>query len=54
MRTYDVLGNVNARSEQIFKGLREIKADTANGGWMIEEVRGLGVSHKSGIILTSS
>lgn len=44
MRTHDVLGNVNARSDQIFAGLREIQVDTANGGWMIEEVRGKGVS----------
>jgi len=43
MRTHDVMGNVNARSEQIFAGLRAIQADTANGGWMIEEVRGLGL-----------
>lgn len=38
------MSNVNARSEQIFAGLRAIQADTTNGGWMIEEVRGLGVS----------
>jgi 4-aminobutyrate aminotransferase len=44
MRTHDVLGNVNARSAQIFAGLRDIRADTANGGWMIEEIRGRGVS----------
>lgn len=44
IRTHDILGNVNARSEQVFKGLREIQADTANGGWLIEEVRGQGVS----------
>ncbi|WVR07886.1 hypothetical protein IAU60_004929 [Kwoniella sp. DSM 27419] len=43
MRSHDILGNVNARSEQLFKGLREIQADEANGGWMIEEVRGLGL-----------
>ncbi|WRT64907.1 4-aminobutyrate transaminase [Kwoniella shivajii] len=43
MRTHDILGNVQARSEQIFKGLREIHADTENGGWMIEEVRGQGL-----------
>ena len=44
MRTHDVLGNVKARSEQVFKGLREIAADEANGGWLIEEIRGQGVS----------
>jgi 4-aminobutyrate aminotransferase len=44
MRTHDVLGNVNARSAQVFEGLRAIQADKANGGWMIEEVRGKGVS----------
>lgn len=44
MRTHDILGNVNERSEQIFKGLREIQADAANGGWIIEEIRGQGVS----------
>jgi 4-aminobutyrate aminotransferase len=44
IRTHDILGNVNARSEQVFKGLREIAADSANGGWLIEEIRGQGVS----------
>lgn len=44
MRTHDVLGNVNARSKQVFDGLRAIQADQENGGWMIEEVRGKGVS----------
>ncbi|WWC59403.1 4-aminobutyrate transaminase [Kwoniella dejecticola CBS 10117] len=43
MRTHDILSHVNARSEQIFKGLREIQADTENGGWMIEEIRGQGL-----------
>ncbi|OCF32130.1 4-aminobutyrate transaminase [Kwoniella heveanensis BCC8398] len=43
MRTHDILGNVQARSEQLFKGLRDIQADQANGGWMIEEVRGKGL-----------
>ncbi|KAK1922319.1 putative ornithine-oxo-acid aminotransferase [Papiliotrema laurentii] len=43
MRTHDVLANVNARAEQVFKGLREIQADKANGGWLIEEVRGSGL-----------
>lgn len=43
MRTHDILGNVQARSEQLFKGLREIQEDEANGGWMIEEVRGKGL-----------
>lgn len=44
MRSHDILGNVNARSEQIFAGLRAIQADVQNGGWLIEEVRGKGVS----------
>lgn len=44
MRTHDILGNVNKRSEQIYKGLKAIQDDTANGGWLIEEVRGKGVS----------
>jgi len=44
MRTHDILGNVNARSEQVFKGLRDIAADKKNGGWLIEEIRGQGVS----------
>jgi 4-aminobutyrate aminotransferase len=43
MRSHDILGNVQARSEQIFRGLRAIQADQDNGGWMIEEVRGQGV-----------
>ena len=43
MRTHDILGNVNARSDQVFKGLHAIAADTANGGWLIEEVRGQGL-----------
>ena len=43
MRSHDVLGNVQARSEQVFKALREIQADTKNGGWMIEDIRGQGV-----------
>jgi 4-aminobutyrate aminotransferase len=43
MRSHDILGNVRDRSEQIFKGLREIQADHNGGGWMIEEVRGKGV-----------
>ncbi|KAK4689731.1 hypothetical protein P7C73_g394, partial [Tremellales sp. Uapishka_1] len=43
MRTYDILGNVNDRAKQIFDGLRAIQADHENGGWMIEEVRGLGL-----------
>ncbi|OXG14841.1 4-aminobutyrate transaminase [Cryptococcus neoformans] len=43
MRTHDILGNVQARSEQLFRGLREIQEDEANGGWMIEEVRGKGL-----------
>lgn len=49
MRTHDILGNVNERSEQIFAGLRAIQADTANGGWMIEEVRGKGVGFEKGL-----
>ena len=44
MRTHDIAANVNARSEQIFQGLKAIQEDTANGGWIIEEVRGKGVS----------
>ncbi|ODN76578.1 4-aminobutyrate transaminase [Cryptococcus amylolentus CBS 6039] len=43
MRSHDILGNVQVRSEQIFKGLREIQADEENGGWLIEEVRGKGL-----------
>lgn len=43
MRTHDILGNVQARSGQLFRGLRQIQEDEANGGWMIEEVRGKGV-----------
>ncbi|WVQ99106.1 4-aminobutyrate transaminase [Kwoniella sp. CBS 9459] len=43
MRTHDVLGNIQARSEQLFSGLRAIQADQANGGWMIEEIRGKGL-----------
>lgn len=44
MRTHDILANVRARSKQMFDGLRAIQADEAEGGWIIEEVRGLGVS----------
>ncbi|RSH82893.1 hypothetical protein EHS25_005883 [Saitozyma podzolica] len=43
MRTHDIAANVNARSEQIFQGLKAIQEDTANGGWIIEEVRGKGL-----------
>jgi len=43
MRSHDIIGNVNARSEEIFKGLNAIQADTENGGWMIEQVRGQGL-----------
>jgi 4-aminobutyrate aminotransferase len=44
MQTHDIIGNVTARSEQIFKGLHAIQKDVESGGWLIEEVRGLGVS----------
>jgi len=43
MRSHDMSGNVNARSKQVFDGLRKIQADVANGGWIIEQVRGLGL-----------
>lgn len=40
----DVLGNVRRRGEQLAQGLRDIAADTENGGNIIAEVRGTGVS----------
>ncbi|ORX39449.1 putative ornithine-oxo-acid aminotransferase [Kockovaella imperatae] len=43
MRSHDMLGNVEARSKQIFDGLRKIQEDVENGGWMIEEIRGKGL-----------
>lgn len=42
MRTHDVLGNVQARSKQVFEGLKRIQE--SEDGWIIEEVRGQGVS----------
>ena len=48
MRSHDVSGNVECRSNQIFDGLRDIQADEVNGGWMIEEIRGKGVSTRHG------
>lgn len=52
MRTHDITANVQARSEQIFAGLRAIQNDTENGGWMIEEVRGQGVSQKHFVMVS--
>jgi hypothetical protein len=40
----DVVANVNERSKQLFEGLLKIQADVKNGGWLIAEVRGVGVS----------
>lgn len=40
----DVLGNVQRRGEQLAQGLRDIVADKENGGDIIAEVRGTGVS----------
>ena len=48
MRSHDVLGIVECRSKQIFDGLRDIFADEVNVGWMIEEIRGKGVSTRHG------
>ena len=48
MRSHDVLGNVECRSKQAFDGFRDIQADEVNGGWMIEEIRGKGVSTRHG------
>lgn len=47
MMQTDLLSNVKSRSDQIFAGLRAIAADEKNGGWMIAEVRGIGVSRNS-------
>lgn len=44
MRSHDILGNVQTTSKKIMDGLKDMQADVANGGWIIEEVRGLGVS----------
>jgi 4-aminobutyrate aminotransferase len=41
LRTHDVLGNVEARSKQVFEGLKRIQ--DSEDGWIIEEVRGQGV-----------
>ena len=43
MQSNDVLGNVQARSEQFFAGLRAIQKDEEAGGWLISDIRGLGV-----------
>ena len=47
MMQTDLLSNVTARSEQISTGLRAMAADEKNGGWMIAEVRGIGVGQES-------
>lgn len=44
MQSNDVIGNVQARSKQFFAGLRAIQKDEAAGGWLISDIRGLGVS----------
>jgi 4-aminobutyrate aminotransferase-like enzyme len=40
----NIIEAVNARSKQLFKGLRKIQSDVNNGGWLIAEIRGVGVS----------